>query len=228
VSHVRWNRSGKATGPVIEVFADIWCPFAHVGLQTVHAQRARAGRGDVAIWVRAWPLELVNGAPLDVCATWDHVNELRDQVAPDLFLHFDITTFPSSTLDALALAYRAYRTDPQIGELVSFALRDTLFEEGQDVSDSITLQHIAHTFGIASPDESDRSGVMADWHEGEQRGVLGSPHFFCGDENAFCPSLNIRKDPVRGSSIVRDTSRLTDFLARCLSPTPAASPYSAH
>ena len=26
---------------VIEVFADIWCPFAYVGLQTVHTQCAR-------------------------------------------------------------------------------------------------------------------------------------------------------------------------------------------
>ena len=35
------NRVGgvlsTTTGAVIEVFADIWCPFAHVGLQTVHA-----------------------------------------------------------------------------------------------------------------------------------------------------------------------------------------------
>lgn len=226
------NRAGDVvsttSGPVIEVFADIWCPFAHVGLQTIHTQRARAGRADVAIWVRAWPLEMVNGRPLDASATWDHVNELREQVAPDLFRHFDIAAFPSSTLAALALANRAYRTDPQIGELVSFALREALFEEGQDISDSITLEHIAHTFGVAPPDDSDHAGVMADWHEGEQRGVLGSPHFFCGDANAFCPSLNITKDPVKGASIVRDTSRLTDFMARCLPPTPAASAYSGN
>ena len=55
----------STSGPVMEVFADIWCPFAHVGLQTIYEQRARNGRADVAIWVRAWPLELVNGAPLD-------------------------------------------------------------------------------------------------------------------------------------------------------------------
>ena len=72
------------------------------------------------------------------------------------------------------------------------------------------------------PDESDRAGVLADWREGVRRGVLGSPHFFCGDTDVFCPSLDITKDPIEGVSIVRDASRLTEFLARCLAqPGPA-------
>ena len=103
-------------------------------------QRARTGRTDVAIWVRAWPLELVNGAPLDPALTAEHANELREQVAPNLFRHLDVNRFPSSTLDALALANRAYRTDLQVGERVSFALRDALFEEGRDISDRGTLE----------------------------------------------------------------------------------------
>ena len=114
----------STTGPVIEVFADIWCPFAHVGLRAIEEQRALSGRSDVAIWVRAWPLELVNGVPLDATVTWEHAEDLRDQVAPDLFSHLDVDRFPTSTLDALALANRAYRTDLQVGERVSFALRD--------------------------------------------------------------------------------------------------------
>ncbi len=204
------------TAPVMEVFADIWCPFAHVGLQTIHAQRARTGRADVAIWVRAWPLELVNGTPLDPALTVEHANELREQVAPNLFRHLDVNRFPSSTLDALTLAHRAYRSDFEAGERVSFALRDALFEEGRDISERSTLEDLARELGVAIPDESDRAAVVADWHEGQRRGVLGSPHFFCGDDDVFCPSLDITKDPVKGLSIVRDASRLTDFLARCL------------
>ena len=121
-------------GPTIEVFADIWCPFAHVGLRAIEEQCVRTGRADVAIWVRGWPLELVNGAPLDPTVTWEHAENLREQVAPKLFRHLDVDRFPSSTLDALALANRAYRTDLQVGERVSFALRDALFEEGRDIS----------------------------------------------------------------------------------------------
>ena len=205
-------------GPTIEVFADIWCPFTHVGLRTIGDQRARSGRTDVAIWVRAWPLELVNGAPLNSAVTWEHADHLREQVAPNLFRHLDVDRFPSSTLDALALANRAYRTDPQVGERVSFALRDALFEEGRDISERVTLENLAHDLGVVMPDESDRAGVVADWREGGRRGVLGSPHFFCGNTDVFCPSLDITKDPVQGVSIVKDASRLTEFLARCFAP----------
>jgi predicted DsbA family dithiol-disulfide isomerase len=204
------------TGPVIEVFADVWCPFAHVGLRAVAEQRALAGRSDVAIRVRAWPLELVNGMGLDPTVTGEHAEDLRDQVAPDLFSHLDVDRFPTSTLAALALANRAYRTDLQLGERVSFALRDALFEEGQDISDPVVLEYLAHDLGVVMPDESDRAAVVADWHDGQQRGVLGSPHFFCGDTDVFCPSLDITKDPVEGVSVVRDVSRLTAFLERCL------------
>ncbi len=210
------------TMPVIEVFADIWCPFAHVGLRAIEEQRARTGRTDVAIWVRAWPLELVNGAPLDPAVTWEHADDLREQVAPTMFRNLDVDRFPSSTLDALALANRAYRTDLQLGERVSFALRDALFEEGRDISDQATLEYLARDLGVVMPHDTDRADVVADWHEGGRRGVLGSPHFFCGDTDVFCPSLDITKDPVEGVSVIRDVSRLTEFLQRCMAqPEPA-------
>jgi predicted DsbA family dithiol-disulfide isomerase len=207
---------------VIEVFADIWCPFAHVGLRAIEAQRDRTGRTDVRIWVRAWPLELVNGAPLDPGVTLEHVDDLRQQVAPNLFRNLDVRRFPSSTLDALALANRAYRTDLQVGERVSFALRDALFEEGRDISDRAMLEDLAADVGVVMPDESDRAAVVADWQEGQRRGVLGSPHFFCGDTDVFCPSLDITKDPRQGVSIVKDASRLTAFLEQCFAQSGPA------
>jgi len=210
------------TGPVIEVFADIWCPFAHVGLRAVEAQRAAAGRDDVAIWVRAWPLELVNGSPLDPRVTEEHADDLRAQVAPDLFRHLEVDRFPTSTLDALALAHRAYRSDLEVGERVSFALRDALFEEGRDVSDPVTLEYLANDLGVAMPDDSDRAAVVDDWHEGQERGVLGSPHFFCGGTDVFCPSLAISRNPDERLAIIRDTSRLTAFVAQCLATTGPA------
>ena len=154
----------------IEVFADIWCPFAHVGLRAIEEQRARAGRTDVAIRVRAWPLELVNGAPLDPTVTGEHAEELRDQVAPTLFQGLDLDHFPTSTLEALALANRAYRSDLLLGERVSFALRDALFEEGRDISDRAVLDDLAHDLGVPMPDEADHAAVLADWHEGQRRG----------------------------------------------------------
>jgi hypothetical protein len=132
------------------------------------------------------------------------------------------TWISTSTLDALALANRAYRTDLQVGERVSFALRDALFEVGRDISDPVTLEYLDHDLGVVMPDESDRAAVLADRDEGKRRGVLGSPHFFCGDTDVFCPSLDLTKDPVEGLSVVRDVSRLTAFVERCLAqPGPA-------
>ena len=83
---------------IIDVYADILCPFAHVGLRTVVRRRMELGRGDVMLRVRAWPLELVNGHALDRSATAEHVVELREQVACDLFAGFDADNFPSSSL----------------------------------------------------------------------------------------------------------------------------------
>jgi len=203
-------------GPVIEVFADVWCPFAHVGLRTILAYRERAGREDVAVLVRAWPLELVNGAPLDPAVTKRHAEELREQVATDLFGDLDVHHFPTSTLEALALTHRAYRVGLRAGEHMSVALRDALFEEGRDVADPTVLEAIAGDLGVPMPDGTDRAAVATDLDEGRRRGVLGSPHFFCGSADVFCPTLDITKDPVAGLSVVRDAARLTAFLDRCL------------
>jgi hypothetical protein len=72
------------------------------------------GRDDVVLRVRAWPLELVNGEPLDPTITAEHVDDLRTQVASDLFAHFDPDHFPRTSLRALAVAAVAYRRDDGI------------------------------------------------------------------------------------------------------------------
>ena len=73
----------------VEVFAEITCPFAHVGLRRFVVRREASGRAAPVLWVRAWPLELVNGEPLDPDVVARHVDELRERVAPDLFRGFD-------------------------------------------------------------------------------------------------------------------------------------------
>jgi hypothetical protein len=104
---------------IIEVFADIWCPFAHVGIRCVVERRVQLKREDALLYVRAWPLELVNEAPLDPDTTAQHVQELRKQVAPDLFRAFDPNHFPTTTLAAIAYVHAAYEKDMKTGEAVS-------------------------------------------------------------------------------------------------------------
>ena len=200
---------------LIEVYADIWCPFAHVGLRATLRRRHELARDDVVLRVRAWPLELVNGEPLDPTNTTRHVDELRAQVAPDLFVDFDPDNFPRTSLPALALAAAAYRRDDRVGEAMSLALRNALFEQGRDISDPDVLASLASQHGVATPDAADHAAVRADWHQGEQRGVRGSPHFFCGEVNAFCPSLELSKDREGQLQIRRNTKVLSTFLAAC-------------
>ena len=175
----------------IEVFADVVCPFTHVGLRRLTDRRDRSG-STASVRVRAWPLELVNGEPLPVGLVAEEVEELRKHAAPDLFVGFDPTTFPSSALPALALAAAAYRSDDQLGERVSLALRHALFEQGRDVASDEVLADVARRHGVPRVGPSDHDRVLADWHEGERRSVRGSPHYFVGGDDFFCPALEIK------------------------------------
>jgi len=174
---------------VVEVFADVRCPFAHVGLRRL-VERARS---EVVLRVRAWPLELVNDAPLDGALIAEEVDELRAQVAPELFAGFDTEHFPASSLPALGLAAAAYGTgDLRLGERVSLALRDALFEHGRDIAQPDELRQIAEREGVPWPVDAGRA-VLDDWEEGRRRAVIGSPHFFVDGRGFFCPALDIRR-----------------------------------
>ena len=130
---------------VIEVYADIWCPFTHVGLRLVAERTTRiGGEPTSAIHVRAWPLELVNGAPMDPTRAWDHAQELREQVAPDMFQGLLAIHLPRHHPARTQPRWRARTSvSDEIGEQVSFALRDALFEAGLDISDHEVLRDIA-------------------------------------------------------------------------------------
>lgn len=200
---------------VIEVYADVWCPFAHVGLRCVSERRALLKRQDVLLDIRAWPLELVNGKPLDPEDTALHVRELQSQVAPDLFGRFDPEHFPQTSLPALACVHAAYRKGTETGEAMSFALRDALFEEGLDISRADVLSEIAKSLDVDSFDAADEQAVLGDWDEGVRRGVKGSPHFYCGDSDVFCPSLNISRDESGNLKMTNNMAVLDKFLVDC-------------
>ena len=197
---------------VLEVFADVWCPFTHVGLRRVVEQRAEFARDDLVVLVRAWPLELVNRQPLSVDLVAEEIEALGEAVAPDLFAGFNRERFPSTTLPALALAASAYRRDLRTGEQVSLALRTALFEEGRDIGDPAELEAIARTFEMEPPDAEGKQAVQDDWHEGQRRGVVGSPHFFVDNHGFFCPALAISRvgDHLRIST---DRDGFAAFLA---------------
>jgi predicted DsbA family dithiol-disulfide isomerase len=178
---------------VLEVFADVWCPFTHVGLRRLIEERNRLGRDDVVVWVRAWPLELINGKALNADLVGEEIQALRETVAPGLFAGFDAERFPSTSLPALRLTASAYRRGDRAGEQVSLALRAALFEEGRDIADPGILATIARMARLDLPGDDAEQAVVADWQEGQRRGVVGSPHFFVDGRGFFCPTLAISR-----------------------------------
>jgi predicted DsbA family dithiol-disulfide isomerase len=197
---------------VIEVYADISCPFTHFGLRRLVAAREERG-AHAAIRVHAWPLEWVNGQPLDPAFVASEVAALREQVAPDLFERFDPESFPRTVIPAFGLAAAGYTRDDTTGEGVSIALRKALFEEGLDIADNDVIAKIAATFDIEPLDpDAAATAVRDDWERGKLRGVQGSPHFFAGDRDWFCPSLRIRHDD-HGFDVAVARARMNEFYA---------------
>ncbi len=201
--------------PPIEVFADVVCPFAHVGLHRFKAVRSAHGSEDPTLRVRAWPLELVNGTLLDTELNAHHIDDLRRSVAPELFRGFNREAPPTSSLLALKLSAAAYVVGDETGERVSFAVRDAFFEQGLDISDPQVLEFIASAEGVTSwASQEFEEAVLADFAESKRRGVRGSPEFFLDDRGWYCPSLRI--DNVDGQlEIEPDTETAEAFLAAC-------------
>jgi len=203
--------------PAIEVFADVWCPFTHVGLRLIQDIRTEAGREDIPIVVRSWPLELVNGTPMDPAKTVANIAALRSQLVPHLFTAVEtdafVASFPTSTIDALELVARAYDASSSMGERASFMMRDALFEQGRDVGSETVLRAIADDLGLDFTIDPGHSRVRRDWEEGQARGVIGSPHFFMGESNMFCPSLTLSRDAESRLHVSADVERLRSLVA---------------
>ena len=200
----------------LEVFADITCPFTHVGLKQVVGHVAEMN-GHCEVIVRAWPLEWVNGAPLDVEAVLVKAAALSDQLGVDDFTGLRADRWPATTIPALELAAAAYARDAATGLAVSMELRAALFEHGVDVSDPDALALIAavHHLDAGHPDVGSAvDAVRADYEAGRRRGVQGSPHFFIGDDSFFCPALDLGHDADGHLTARFDSAMLADFFAR--------------
>lgn len=200
----------------VEVFADVWCPFTHVGLRRFVELRTRV-QEPVGLHVRAWPLERVNGRPLDPGFVAEEIDELRASVAPELFAGFDRDGFPTTTLPALALTGHGYQESAAIGEAVALELRDRLFERGEDISDPDVLRAVADAHDLPVEAVHDEELAIRDWHEGQTRGVIGSPHFFTPGGDFFCPALDVRK--VDGHLLITADPEGFDRFIRSCFPT---------
>ena len=200
----------------VEVFADVLCPFTHVGLHTLIDRRVERGLDRPRLKIRAWPLELVNGLPLDADHIAAEIAALRASVRPDLFAGFSVQTFPKTSMPAFALTAAADRTgDPAVIEDVGMALRNAVFEDGVDIGDPEAVGALADSFDLRPiAAAATEAAVRADWDEGKARGVVGSPHFFTPDGGSwFGPGLDISRDS-RGDFVVAWKQGTEEFVER--------------
>jgi predicted DsbA family dithiol-disulfide isomerase len=175
----------------VVVYADIVCPFAYVGLTRLLERRHELDRDDVRFRIRSWPLELVNGKPVEGAFIGEEIEEIKPQVAPELFRGFDAGAFPASSLPGLALTAEAYAIDDATGESVAMELRRLLFEEGRDISDPNVLEEVAQRHRLAGVGSFE--AVLAEYAEGRALDVVGSPHFFVDGTSTFCPTLDVKR-----------------------------------
>ena len=195
----------------VEVFADITCPFTHAGLKRVVSQLAPLD-GKTQIVVRAWPLEWVNGAPLEAGPVAAKIKALEKQLNVDDFNGFRAETWPSTTIPALNLAAAASLVDDETGLRVSLALRSALFEQGLDVGDIDVLSGIAAEYGLETPGLEPHPQVVADYADGQRRGVRGSPDFWVGSDEFFCPALTLGHDDAGALLAEFDPAGLDRFI----------------
>lgn len=195
----------------IEVFADITCPFTHVGLLRVAAQLEELGAATELV-VRAWPLEWVNGEMFAAEAIEAKIGVLRDQLGVEAFAGFDPARWPTTSIPALNLCAAAARLGPAEGLAVALDVRAALFERGADISDPATLAALAASHGLEPPGTEPDPDVTADHAEGQRRGVRGSPDFWVGSTEFFCPALDLSHDASGDLVAEFDPVGLAEFI----------------
>lgn len=196
----------------IEVYAELTCPFTYLALRRIVQRRRDDGLSEPHLRIRPWPLELVNGEPLDPQHVGKEITALREQISPDLFTGFDTSSFPTTSMPGFRLAEAGYAAGEATGERVSLDLRTALFEEGRDIADPEVLGVIAAENEVPVPGTDLDAEVERAYEEGKRRGVEGSPHFFVAEYSAFCPLLDIDEDDAGEFHLTLDEAEVDDLL----------------
>lgn len=176
----------------IEIWSDLHCPWALIAIHRLRQARDRLG-AEVSFVPRAWPLEWVNdhGTPRDIVTAETAVLAGHE---PDLFNAYANESWPSTLLPAFELVAAARRCHrAAVAEDVDYALRLAFFRDSVDVSVAAGLRR---ALGIAASLNGEvdadavmttwtdcpvRADVAADFRDGQQLPIQGSPQIFWPD-----------------------------------------------
>lgn len=187
----------------ITLWGDVTCPWATLAVIRLYDTRRRLGmEDDVAVDVKAFPLELFNGRTtprLIVDAEIAAVGAL----APDFGWQIwqgELETYPGTVLLALEAVQAAKAQSLRASEQLDLALRRGFFAESRNVGSRHDILDLARTCDAvdvtalteALDDGRARRTVIDQWREAERGDVSGSPHVFLADgTNAHNPGITM-------------------------------------
>lgn len=176
---------------VIIIFSDIWCSFAHIAVHRLHVARAELGLTDaVRFDHRAFPLELLNGAPSPRPGTDSEVGRMaaHEPGAGWQLWQAKDWTYPSTMLPALEATQAAKEQGLAAAEALDLGLRRAFWAQSRNVSYLKVILDVARTAGIdadaladALADGRARPTLMAQATVAATDHVTCSPHLFLPD-----------------------------------------------
>lgn len=199
---------GPAVAPgVIQVWSDLLCPFAYVGLLRLRRARERLGlNGTVRLEHRTFPLELFNGPHPRRGTDTEAVG--LGQIEPDA--EFRVWSaaddlYPHTVLLAAEAVHAASAQDLDAGEALDLALRRAFWTQSRSISHRQVILDVAGELPAGTIDVAalaagldsgrHRASVMADFAVSQTGAVAGSPTFRLADGSAVTnPGIAVHWD----------------------------------
>ena len=156
----------------VEVFADVWCPFTHVGLRRFVDHRRETGASTSACGFGRGRSNWSTASRSTSTSSSRRSPRSERSSRPTSSSGSIRSRFPTTTLPALELTGHAYRASTAVGEAVALELRDRLFERGEDIGSPDVLAEVAAAHGLDAAAADSVEIVESDWAEGTSRGNI--------------------------------------------------------
>lgn len=178
------------------VWGDVTCPWATLAVHRLHEARSRLGLdADVRLDLRAFPLELFNGAPTPRKLVDAEIGAVG-ALAPDFgwqIWQAEPSDYPSTVLLALEAVQAAKTRSLVASEQLDLALRHAFFSRSRHVGmrdvilDAATRCPDVDAVELAAmlDDGSARHAVMEQYEIAQGDEVKGSPHVFLPDGSSM-------------------------------------------
>lgn len=190
----------------VQVWSDLLCPFAYVGLLRLRRARTRLGLDTVTVEHRSFPLELFNGPHPRRGTDTEAVG--LGQIEPAA--QFRVWTaaddrYPHTVLLAAEAVHAAAAQDPGAAEELDLALRRAFWTGSRSISHRQVILDVAGELPPGTIDVAalraaldsgrHRGAVMADYAVAQTDAVAGSPTFRLADGSAVTnPGITVHWD----------------------------------